>query len=133
MLKSKNVLTRFREFFKSLSHPEQKELWDVLTALRGSDAGVNDDVKFATTARIRGEFLGERYSRGYVFLNLKQAKNEMQYTSSHRGGYKPHKVRSHYQDKPHHFQAHVRHAIDVLNRYRPKSSMRDLQKFLRRS
>lgn len=122
-----NVITKFRALWESLSPLEKGRLWDIMTALRGSDGGLNDDVKYATTARIRGELLGQNYNRGYTFTEFKQAKDRI--TREIRL-YKPHEVRKSYQRKPAHFRRHVRSAIYALNFLRPRSSMRDLQKFL---
>lgn len=127
-----NVISKFRKLWNSLSVREKEELWDIMAALRGNDRGANDDVKFATTGRIRGEFLGQNYSRGYTFTSFAEARKEIEFfTNNHRNGYKPHKVKAHYLEKSWHFKQHIKQAIQALNRYRPKSSMRDLQKFLK--
>jgi hypothetical protein len=128
-----NVVTKFRALWESLAEKEKEQLWDILTALRGSDAGSNDDVKYATTARIRGEFLGERYSRGYTFTTFREAKASIKGWLDYPSGYSSSRVVNHFRSKPFHFKAHIRKAIKALNCYRPKSAMRDLQKFLNRS
>lgn len=131
MLKKDNLITKFRTLWKSLTDLERERLWDILTALRGCDRGENDDVKYMTTARIRGELLGENYSRGYVFIKFKQAKEMINTWSQHGEYYKAKEVKAHFQEKSSHFKSHIRHAIDALFYYRPKSAIRDLQKFLR--
>lgn len=130
MKRKRDLVTKFRELWKSLTALEREHLWDIMTALRGSDRGDNDDVKYATTARIRGELLGVRYSRGYVFLNLAQAKKEMEYLKAHELGYKSHVVKANFMEKSWHFKQHIKQAIRALDHYRPKTAMRDLQKYL---
>ncbi len=127
MLKKDNIITKFRKLWNSLNILEREQLWDILSAMRGNDLGLHDDVKFATTARIRGELLGGNYHRGYTFPTFKRAKEEINWTKP----YKPHEVKANYRAKPAHFRQHIKQAIQALNCYRPKSSMRDLQKFLR--
>ena len=81
-----NIVTKFREFWKSLSSQEQKALWDILTALRDND--VRDiegsiEVKGATTARIRGELLGVPYSflPAVIHPSYKRWKSSFYFTS----------------------------------------------------
>lgn len=126
MSKSNNLITKFRALWKSLTPLEKERLWDIMTALRGNDSGLNDDVKYATTARIRGELLGQNYNRGYTFTNFAIAKKNIESWKK----YDLRQLKETYRRKPSHFRSHICSAIRALNFLRPKSAMRDLQKFL---
>lgn len=127
-MKRDNLLFKFRKFNDNLSDEERKDLWDILTALRGNDK--NHDLrgveKCLTTARIRGEFFGKKsfshgiggYSYPSYSVTPKYAKQKIR------------EVEEKSRDGSSHFYAHIRNAILALSKYRPKKAMRDLQKFL---
>lgn len=123
-MKGKNVVLKFRKFWKELDGLERSHLWDIMTALRGADVG-SDHVKMFTTARIRGELLGRDFYKGFVFLSLERAKY-------HQGnGYSPSRIVKQFRAEKSHFVCHVIEAIETLAKYRPKTSVRDLLKFTR--
>lgn len=125
MLRKDNLITKFREFWSGLSNREQVDLWDIMTAMRSSDSSdSSDNLKTATTARIRGELLGVNCRRGFMYFNLQDVKANVY------GCYSPVGLVKALKEQSGHFQSHTQDAILVLNKYRPKKSMRDLQKFL---
>jgi len=126
MLKRKNVLTKFREFWKKLDTPEQRELWDVLTALRGDDVELSLKLKLFVTARIRGELLRQRAVKvlpmgAYMCPTRKDALAEFNQPSLSN-------FKEHFKKASEHWQTHVRKAIRVIIKYHP-SRARDLKKF----
>lgn len=124
MSKSNNLVLKFREFWNSLSGREKGHLWDIMTALRGADSGDDRDfVKTFTTARIRGELLGQDFYKGFIHITFEKAKR-------FHGRYNWRAVTESFIKHPSHFYCHVTEAIEVLKLYRPKSAMRDLEKFL---
>lgn len=115
---SKNLITKFRKFWRTLSFMEQKRLWSIMTALRGEDGG-NDDVKHRTTARIRGLLFGIKLKKG---------------TS---GFFKPNPIvdttmtqRERFQGTSDHFKHHIREALYSLKPYVKKEKFKDLLRFL---
>lgn len=128
MPKGKNVLTRFREFFKSLADHEQRELWDVLVALRGEDTESSMKLKMFITARIRGElFRMEDVDvlplGAYIAPTLEDSKYVE--TSASLLDFKDLFAKA----SPH-WRGHVTKAIKVLLNHHP-SRCRDLKKFER--
>lgn len=61
--KVREVLNQLDEVL-SLDNPDSKELWNVLTALRGPDNDL-DSHKFATTGLIRAKAFPKSYSKSY--------------------------------------------------------------------
>ena len=131
MQKKDNLITKFRDFWCSLNWTEKKHIWDILTALRGNDdhSGFSGHEKVLTTARIRGELFGENsfsdgiggYSHRFYSQVPSHAKKVVR------------QVKAKFINEAYsHFHDHVRNAIQALNHYRPKKSMRDLQKFMER-
>lgn len=127
-MKKDNLVFKFREFNNNLSEKERKDLWDILTALRGNDKNhaIEGAEKCLTTARIRGELFNKKgfshgiagYSYPSYSVTPKYAKQQVE------------KVKKESKDFSSHFYAHIRTAILALSEYRPKKAMRDLQKFL---
>ncbi len=79
MTKQNSVFDKFQEFWKDLDYNEQKDLWDVMTALRGPDVPHSrkmEQIKLLTTARIRFLLIGAERdgARGYVLRSLAEAK-----------------------------------------------------------
>jgi len=60
----KNVIERFRAYFKRLPELEKRILWDVLTALRGDDVTYSNEKLKVLTARIRYELLHPKLKSG---------------------------------------------------------------------
>ena len=52
-----NPVYKFRMYWHSLTTEEKKDMWSILTALRGQDEIQNMDVKHCTTGRIRKELM----------------------------------------------------------------------------
>ena len=131
MLK-RNLITLFRKFYFALELDEQKDLWDIMTALRGEDEGDNQ-LKVFTTCRVRGELLGIKGTgwcervKCFVASNLRGVK-----ASPHADDYSPRGIKLKLFEAKYHWSKHLTQAIHALNRYRPKASVRDLQKFLER-
>ncbi len=116
---SKNLITKFRKFWRTLSLLEQRRLYDIFTALRGEDDG-NSRVKNHTTARIRGSLFGEKLRHKGVrgFFRTEPSiidRVAVQCLRGKMGG---------------HFYCHVRDAIQALKPYVPKKKFVDLEKFL---
>lgn len=64
--KKQNVVTKFQEFWETISHDERNSLWHVLTSLRGPDNSKSgDQMKDKTTVFVRGALLGQ-HGNGYV-------------------------------------------------------------------
>lgn len=128
MSKEKNVLTRFREFFNALSDHEQKELWDVLTVLRGDDKESGLAIKIFITARIRGELLRMTHLSdlplgAYMASSFSVAKKKFTYPSLVE-------LKRMFNRAPTHWKSHITRAIHVLLKYHPKRTQ-DLKKFTR--
>lgn len=130
-MKRNNVVTKFKSFWDELDKEEKKELWKILTALRGNDdssSKYHEHEKCLTTARIRGE-LFEAHSfepgiEGYSYPSYSRIPDYA-------------KKRTREVTRPFrsacfsHFHSHIRSAIRILNKYRPEKNMRDLQKFFK--
>ena len=119
---SKNLLTKFRKFWRTLSPMEQKRLYDIMTVLRGEDEG-QSDVKIRTTARIRGLLLGAKWKR----------ENRNVYV----GFFRPNPIvdttltqRENFRKATKHFQHHVQEAIHALKPYVKKEKFKDLLRFI---
>lgn len=125
MLKKKNVLEKFRTFFHNeLSWSEQRDLWDVLTALRGDDTEKAMNNKILVTARIRGELLrrdGTATFGGYSFQTLKSALGEIGRSTSYT-------LMEDFKKGASHWKQHVTKAIYILLAIHP-SRAKDLKKY----
>jgi len=116
---SKNLLTKFRKFWRTLSPLEQKRLYDILTALRGEDDG-DGRMKDHTTARIRGLLFGEKLRhkgvKGFFMPRPHEVSRETVRFLKGRMG--------------RHFSWHIRDAIHALKPYVKKEKFTDLLKFI---
>jgi hypothetical protein len=117
----KNLIKRFRDFWGTLTGIEQKDLWDIMTALRGNDEDYRA-LKYITTCRIRGELLG---------MEHKKAAACIVYLSSNNKDIKrvacPRDV---FSKSNWHSRHHTRSAIEALARYVPKKRIKDLLNLL---
>lgn len=66
-----NTVEKFREFWDSLGYTEHKELWRLMSALRGPDDG-NLQVKYETTARIRRALFEKRLYDSNIFVDVSE-------------------------------------------------------------
>lgn len=115
---SKNLLTKFRKFWRTLSPLEQGRLWEILCALRGEDEG-ETEVKARTTARIRGLLLGKKLGHTMIgFFRPNPIKNT---TITQRELFKKASL---------HFQSHIRLALHALKPYVRKEKFKDLLRFM---
>lgn len=55
----RDLIVKFREFWKNLSYTEQIRLWSIMAAIRGEDNSIQRTKHF-TTARIRALFFGKK-------------------------------------------------------------------------
>lgn len=116
---NKNLITKFRKFWRSLGELEQKRLWHILTALRGEDDG-EDDVKYRTTARIRGLLFGIRLKDEGLCGFFRP--NPLDDTTDTN--------RDLFKQSSEHFQSHIRIALNALEPYVKKEKFKDLLRFM---
>lgn len=116
---SKNLITKFRKFWRTLSPLEQRRMYDIMTALRGEDDG-NARVKNHTTARIRGLLFGAKLAhkgvKGFFTPNPRKIDNVTVHFLRGKMG--------------RHFSWHICEAIAALKPYVEKKKFVDLKKFL---
>lgn len=129
-MSKKNVLTRFREFWNTLDNGDQKDLWDVLTALRGDDDETSLELKLFVTARIRGELFRVKAIKvlplgGYICPTIHDSRQEF------TEGSLPN-LKELFKKASEHWKTHAQRAIRVINKLHPSRS-RDLKKFERMS
>lgn len=115
-----NPVYKFRLYWESLTVDEKKDMWSILTALRGQDQNGDDDVKQCTTGRIRKEFFME-HGMPYPCLVFPPP---MDIPDEIKG------IRATYFETPTHFQNHVDEAVDALSKYIFKSRLNDLRKVI---
>lgn len=116
---SKNLITKFRKFWRTLSPLEQKRLWGILSALRGEDEG-DSSLKHRTTGRIRGLLFGIKLKHEGITGFFRPDPVEDQ-TNTHRDFF--HKASGH-------FQSHIRIALNALKPYVKKEKFIDLLRFM---
>jgi ribosomal protein L7/L12 len=119
----KNLIKRFRDFWGTLTVGEQRDLWNILTALRGADHH-NKSVKVTTTARIRGELLGKEHSRSLkrtCIIYCSSGSKQIKRVKDPRGIFRVSMF---------HFKYHVEAAIYALKKHVPKERIKDLLKLL---
>ena len=125
----KNMIDKFREFLSDLHQSEKEDLWDILTALRGADIKCGYMVKWHTTARIRGELLGDGYRSLPAFIAPSLAVAKRETCPPPKAGLSF--LKEEFQRLPVHARDHIKSAINALSKRVPKSRVRDLQKFLK--
>lgn len=121
------LIKRFREFWGSLSKSERESLWDILSALRGSDDRFSNPIKYRTTSRIRAELFGTEFAPDIIGIEC-YSQDDIIYWDRKRT---VKDIHERWNALSSHFRAHIQEAIDALNLHVPKSKIRDLQKFLR--
>lgn len=121
---SKNLLTKFRVFWRTLSPLEQRRLYDIMTALRGEDGG-NDSLKYRTTARIRGLLFGIKLKDGATggLMGFFRSDPSIDRTSAQKDLFYKASV---------HWQGHIRDALRALKPYVKKGRFKDLLRFMRK-
>ena len=119
---SKNLLTKFRKFWRTLSPVEQKRMYDIMTALRGEDGG-REDVKYRTTARIRGLLFGIKLKRESPKAYLGFFKPNPSYDTTTTQV-------TNFQCARKHFQHHIKDALKALKPYVKKEKFKDLLRFM---
>lgn len=116
-----NPIWKFRIFWNNLNQGERRDMWNILTALRGQDKDSDPDVKHSTTGRIRGElFAGDQL--GYdllVCINYPTLAEDIRM------------CREKLFDTPTHFQRHIQDATISLAKYIFKKRVNDLYKITR--
>lgn len=119
---SKNLITKFRKFWKTLTPMEQKRMYHILTALRGEDGG-REDVKYRTTARIRGVLFG---------IKLKKESPK-----AYLGFFRPNPILDTtitqvelFFRASKHFQHHIKDALNALKPYVRREKFKDLLRFM---
>ena len=121
---SKNLITKFRSFWRTLTPTEQKRMYQIMTALRGEDGG-NERTKYRTTARIRGLLFGIRIKEKsrctYGFFKPNPYDDQ---TNEHR------EIFSSSLRTNMHFRHHIRDALQALKPYVKKEKFRDLLRFM---
>ena len=126
-----NVIEKFREFWNGLTKDEQKDLWDIFTALRANDSNNWEGLKALTTCRIRGELLGINNVNKYgaiIFKSFARAKKYLETTFSK--GYDSDKFIKRFKESNLHWLVHTRRAIRAISRHVGKRAVKDLKKFL---
>jgi hypothetical protein len=98
---------------------EKKDLWNILTALRGPDHENDDAVKAITTCRIRGELLGTKHSR---LIRKKCIIYRSPTTYTDPSGT--------FEISTFHFKFHAKDAIRALEKHVPKERIKDLLRLL---
>lgn len=117
----KNLIERFRGFWGTLTLREKKDLWDIMTALRGNDQE-NDTLKYITTCRIRGELLGTEHKKSTTCIVYCSPNNKViKRVACPRGVF---------SKSGWHSRHHTRSAIEALARYVPKKRIKDLLNLL---
>ncbi|HEX9052290.1 MAG TPA: hypothetical protein VF841_17305 [Anaeromyxobacter sp.] len=106
------ALKQLRRTYRHLPDEERRNLWHVLTALRGPDAS-DLWVKHATTAVIRHHALGGEFIYGDESpdsIRLAKQRGEM-HAEQQVGAYA---IRSAERRVPYHFYSHARRAFEAL-------------------
>lgn len=124
MKKQNSVFDKFQEFWKGLDSSEQKDLWDVMTALRGPDMEGNEFItlKLLTTARIRALLIPKPYEvfGFYIIDSLKTAKKAIELRSSLPALSPTQAYRLLTNFNLEHFAKHFRNSLYVLGKRYPK-------------
>ena len=134
-MRKKSLITKFQEFWVSLSNDERWDLWRIMTALRASDGqstldcSEDETLKALTTARIRGELfrgLSEdpMLTFGDCFESIAQAEEDGTQVLRRL-------IKGLFMAAPQHFRSHVHAGIDALQGHvSNKKTIRDLLKIL---
>ncbi len=122
MKKQNSVFDKFQDFWGGLKDSERKDLWDVMTALRGPDlyGSKFEVVKMHTTARIRALLIPKNkrtsMSGCFVFDTVKEInkwiKESLNYTRLSREDI----VETFRTYKLDHFTQHFRNALAALEK-----------------
>lgn len=125
MKKQNSVFDKFQEFWGGLNYDEQRDLWDVMTALRGPDEEGESliQVKLLSTARIRsllvGKRLGGRGTKGFVFDSTAKAKEYC--NAAYRKDALTPKGIKRILDNSYHFKNHLEMALESLKCKYPRA------------
>ena len=115
-----NPVYKFRLYWQSLTLQEKKDMWSILTALRGQDENGDMDVKQCTTGRIRKELFME-HGMDYPCLVFPPPMNIPDEIEN---------IKETYALCPQHFKQHIFDAIIALSNYVFKQRIVDLYKFI---
>ena len=104
------ALAQLRATFLSLDYEEQRKLWDVLVALRGSDSNNNDELKSGTTAIIRAAVFGPEAGEAIQEHSFVEFEDSERFVNARNTV----KVGSNFGETPHHFLEHSERAFNAL-------------------